>query len=381
MLPARHYFGAVFLTQTDAPGLQMLVNREGFVPNQNHEILGGLIRTGIDLSTRVRAATSELHRASRREDRKRPQVTDKPEGSTIVSAEAAFRGSVAAVEDLARGAREKIAEGDLPSAAERVEALTTSMHNLRAEADALLEERTMIRVLASVGLHRAAFIHEIRGLLGMAEAVESGLTSLRSDSSMSAAVRRRISEVLQSAVDLRRGLERQAAYLTDIIAPDARRRRSRVLLRDRFNAAARLVRLAAERADVQIENAIPDTVRLARPMFPAEIVVIFSNLLTNAVKAASPGGRVIAEGWTEKNRSIAVRISNTGTGVRPEMGERWFRPFESTTTEVDSVLGQGMGLGLPITRALLEEYGAQIQFVNPPSGFATAVQITFPAEI
>jgi signal transduction histidine kinase len=263
----------------------------------------------------------------------------------------------------------------------RVDELATSMHNLRAEADALLEERTMVRVLASVGLHRAAFIHEIRGLLGMAEAVESGLASLRSDPGISAATRRRASEVLQSAVDLRRGLERQAAYLTDIVAPDARRRRSRVLLQDRFDAATRLVRLAAERVDVKIENTIPSTLRLPRPMFPAEIVVVFSNLLTNAVKAASPGGKVVAEGWVEQDQSVSVRISNTGTGVRPEAGERWFRPFESTTTRVDSVLGQGMGLGLPITRALLEEYGAQIQFVNPPSGYSAAVQVTFPAEV
>jgi hypothetical protein len=37
-----------------------------------------------------------------------------------------------------------------------------------------------------------------------------------------------------------------------------------------------------------------------------------------------------------------------------------------------------MGLGLPITRSMLEQYGAEIRFVEPSEGFATALSITFP---
>ena len=55
--------------------------------------------------------------------------------------------------------------------------------------------------------------------------------------------------------------------------------------------------------------------------------------------------------------------------------ERWFRPFESTTLETDPVLGQGMGMGLPITRNMLEEYGASIDFVSPSRGFGDCHRI------
>ena len=73
-----------------------------------------------------------------------------------------------------------------------------------------------------------------------------------------------------------------------------------------------------------------------------------------------------------------LRIENTGMAVDPSKGERWFRPFETTTTEVDPVLGQGMGMGLPITRNMLEQYGAEIRFCAPKHGYSTALEIVFP---
>ena len=60
--------------------------------------------------------------------------------------------------------------------------------------------------------------------------------------------------------------------------------------------------------------------------------------------------------------------------------ERWFKPFQSTTSEVDPVLGQGMGLGLPITRNLLEYYGGTIVFVEPDEPYRTAVEMTLPGK-
>jgi signal transduction histidine kinase len=112
-------------------------------------------------------------------------------------------------------------------------------------------------------------------------------------------------------------------------------------------------------------------------MFPAELTTVFSNLLTNAVKAAGDQGIIRATGRRTTD-GIALRIENTGVAVSPSRGERWFRPFESSTTHVDAVLGQGMGLGLPITRSMLAEYGGTIRFVEPSSSFATAIEVVLP---
>jgi hypothetical protein len=68
-LPNSSYFGAVFMTQEGAEGLRPLVNREGFVPDAPYHRLADMVRIGIDLATRHRAA---LHHRS-------------PEGPTLRS--------------------------------------------------------------------------------------------------------------------------------------------------------------------------------------------------------------------------------------------------------------------------------------------------------
>jgi signal transduction histidine kinase len=176
--------------------------------------------------------------------------------------------------------------------------------------------------------------------------------------------------------DLRRALEKHASYLLDIVTPDARRRRIRQSFAERFDAGVRLVQHIAEKKEIEIVNKIPSELK-SPPMFPAELTTVFSNLLTNAVKATGKHGRIKASGKEMRDERIQILIENTGVAVDLNKGERWFKPFESTTTAIDPVLGQGMGLGLPITRSLLEEYGGDIRFVEPSQGFATALAITF----
>jgi signal transduction histidine kinase len=222
----------------------------------------------------------------------------------------------------------------------------------------------------------SAFVHEINSLMGMTEGVEAALNRLYSQEDLPRGSRQAIAKVQKLVGDLKRALERHASFLIDVVTPDARRRRKRISFRDRFDAAVRLVQGAADRKDIKIANDIPADL-ISPPMFPAELATIFANLLSNGVKAAGNGGSIRARATVTKQATI-VTIENSGKRVRVSEGERWFKPFESTTTSVDPVLGQGMGLGLPITRSMLEQYGAEIRFVEPTEGFATSLSITFP---
>jgi len=65
-------------------------------------------------------------------------------------------------------------------------------------------------------------------------------------------------------------------------------------------------------------------------MFPAELTTVFANLLSNAVKAAGNGGSIGARVTVTKQVTV-VTIENSGKRVRVSEGERWFKPFESTT--------------------------------------------------
>ena len=176
--------------------------------------------------------------------------------------------------------------------------------------------------------------------------------------------------------EARRIVERQAVYLTDVTSPDARRRRSKQKFAERLDAAARLFETQLVTKKVELTNRIP--IDLKSPaIFPAELMLVFTNLLSNALKAAGKNGKILALGSLGADGVTSIRLENTGSAVRLKDAERWLGPFETTTAKLDPKLGQGMGMGLPITRNIIEEYGATIKFVAPSKGFATAVAIYF----
>lgn len=365
LLPNKHYFGGVFLTVDRAAKLQMLVNREGFVPDVAFETIVKIMRRGVDLSTRIRAAATVEQRAARRVER---SSGARSEPASVKHAMARLASHVDDLRGIAAAAPRDVATR-IENAAQQALAAV----ELTKEA---MPVHSMVLVLASVGTQLASFTHEVNRLLGQAGDVESICRELRA--ARSAEEAKRLTNDLASAVgDLRRDLERQAAYLVDIMTPDARRRRARLQIAATLDSAWRLVASAADRRQISFQNQVPPDLRTP-PMFRSELIAIFSNLLTNAVKAAGVKGRIQAAGEIGPDQGSRIRLENTGTRVDPDSGEHWFRPFESTTVSTDPVLGQGMGLGLSITRDLLGEANAHIAFVAPTKGYAAAVQILFP---
>jgi signal transduction histidine kinase len=362
-LPNNNYVGAVFLTQDGAPSLRPLVNREGFVPEAGFDALARILRTGIDLATRVRASAGQTRRHQRKEQRT---------GSGAQDPRESVRSTFTEVSAVVREARALLASGKYDEAAAAVRDIETRLGEVAEEVG---QEVSLLRVVASVGTQMAAFVHEVNSLLGSSQTVEAALTSISEDADLDREAKKKLRSVLGAVSDLRRGLERQGSYLVDVVTPDARRRRSRMLLAERFDVAVRLVQHKAERRGVQIRNDIDPELK-SPPMFASELTSVFANLLTNAIKAVGVDGEIRASSEADED-SIVVRVENTGAAVKLTEAERWFRPFESTTTEVDATLGQGMGLGLPITRSILADYGAEIRFVKPSHHFATAVEITF----
>lgn len=379
-VPSNNYFGAVFLTQNRCPDLRVVVNREGFVPEESFEIMVRLVRTGVDFLTRVRAAASSEQRRQRRMSRRpssvggaAPPRSRGQDGTNNEPVEArALPERIREAVHLVRQASVQLTG----SAKEATVAAIQELDDATAVVDDLISERTLLYILASVGTQMAAFVHEINALLGATQTMEDALARMLGEGGPSPGQRKRLRHILGVATELRRGLERQASYLMEVVSLDARRRRSRQPLSERFDAAVRLVQHHAQRRSIRIDNQIPPELK-SLPVFAAELTAVFANLLTNAVKAADDDGRIHASAYSD-NAEIRIRIQNTGSAVNLDDAERWFKPFETTTLELDPVLGQGMGLGLTITRSLLENYGALIKFVLPDRPFATAVEVSLP---
>lgn len=396
LLPTKHYYGSVFLTQADAPDLQMVVNREGFVPGKSFEVLTRLVRNAVDLATRVRAAirhdprykqqTGLINEPADGPSTGKPKQKHKESLSEQAISQVKETGQRIAL--LAREANEQASKGNIQTASEIISEAERTAQELSRQTriaeerfkeheQRAITESAMLRVLASIGTQMAAFIHEINTLLSMAQSVENAANTLRSQKDLPREIKLGVNRLISLIGDLRRNIEKQASYLIDVVTPDARRRRARLSLFEKFEAGRKLIEPMARRRNISIDNQIPIDLK-SPPMFPAELTTVFSNLLTNAVKAAGEGGRITARGERRSDGYVLISVENTGTAIDLKNAERWFLPFESTTAEVNPSLGQGMGLGLTITRAMLEEYGAEIKFVEPSAGFATAIELAFP---
>jgi len=109
---------------------------------------------------------------------------------------------------------------------------------------------------------------------------------------------------------------------------------------------------------------------------PARLQQIFWNLLRNAVKFTAPGGRITVRCRTDNGRAI-VQVSDTGIGIAPEHLPRIFDAFEQGGREVTRQFG-GLGLGLAISRAIVEMHGGTIRASSEGKGQGATFTVELP---
>lgn len=383
------YFGAAFLHDSGSAGLKMVVNREGFLPGEELDELTDIIRRGINLSVRTRAALGALAseaketERSTQKDRRFEKLleesrTRRGEESTASIGRERIDAWLRAGEEAAMSIR-KAGPAAGPLVARDLEVVSAALEEVRSASDAAASEQSQLRVLASLGTQVGAFVHEVNGILGQARTVRDLLDTLIDDpQSSSVRTRLRAARDAQTAVIV--ALERQAVYLSDSLGAEARSRRVRQKVAERWATAVRLLGGAADRRNVHIAEQLPPGLRTP-PMFASELNVVLTNLLSNAIKAAALGdseARGVRVTGSSDAGGVSISIENTGASIDLSESERWFRAFETTTSELDAVLGQGLGLGLPLTRRIVEEYGGSIQFIEPSSDMATAINVWLP---
>ncbi len=106
-----------------------------------------------------------------------------------------------------------------------------------------------------------------------------------------------------------------------------------------------------------------DVIVVVEPQGPSETVLVsperltqvFVNLLLNAADAMGGRGRIHIKATTEPAQ-IKIRIADDGPGIPAETRRKVFDPFFTTKDP-----GQGTGLGLPISRSIVESYGGTLE--------------------
>ncbi len=123
------------------------------------------------------------------------------------------------------------------------------------------------------------------------------------------------------------------------------------LLRDDFDGETWRLELA-------LAPDLPPTLADARQLKQA-----FLNLAKNAAEAMPEGGQLTIRTWRD-DATVAVAFSDTGVGLSSDVGDEIFELFFSTRAV-------GSGIGLFVTRQIVEEHGGSIQAANNPDVGAT----------
>jgi hypothetical protein len=121
---------------------------------------------------------------------------------------------------------------------------------------------------------------------------------------------------------------------------------------------------------------------LAAPQYFAQaddsrLMQVFWNVITNAIKFTPKGGVIHIESANNDGKLI-VRISDNGIGIEPEVLPRIFDSFEQGVRRVQAGHG-GLGLGLAISRAIVEAHHGHMEASSPGRNRGTIVTISLAA--
>lgn len=100
------------------------------------------------------------------------------------------------------------------------------------------------------------------------------------------------------------------------------------------------------------------------------------NLLSNAIRYTQAGGQVVVSTFYEQNGAVVMRVRDTGIGMSAAELDQALKPFKQLNT-FKRGRGDGTGLGLPLTRAMVEANRARFSISSTP-GQGTLVEVTFP---
>lgn len=153
---------------------------------------------------------------------------------------------------------------------------------------------------------------------------------------------------------------------------------SEVNLNKLVHNCVRLVTPRAEAAQVSLVEALPKDI-LNIITDSKKFKQILLNLLSNAIKFTPPGGEVRITAWADINDDTYIfEVSDSGIGIAPKDISRAMAPFG----QVDSTLSRkydGTGLGLPLTKKLVELMGGKF-IIESEVGVGTTIRFSVPRE-
>ncbi len=242
----------------------------------------------------------------------------------------------------------------------------------------LEEEKRRLDRLASLGEMAANVAHEVRNPLA---SIKISMQMLMEDLGGSALQAQSDElEMRESVSIVLKEVERLDAIVRDLLlfARPRQLRRTKCDLVELCEHVLHVMQRSYEDAHIHVQRAYASLPPLWADV--AQIEQILLNLCVNAVQAMPEGGTLtvscrvcehVEAAWRVSEPWIELAIGDTGVGMRQELQERIFQPFFTTKAH-------GIGLGLSITRRLVEDHGGTIH-VESQEGQGSTIYVRLPA--
>jgi len=238
------------------------------------------------------------------------------------------------------------------------------------------EELRQSQKMEAMGTLAGGIAHDFNNIL----AAIIGYTELSRDIAADDQVRRNLDQVLQAA-DRARNLVKQILTFSRKAEPERKPILAHVAVRD----ALKLIRATVPKT-VEIQTDIADLPHVIVGD-ATEVHQVVMNLCTNSVHAMHERGGVLRVSLAAADispaataafndiapgRYVRLSVSDTGTGIRPEIIGRIFDPFFTTKS-----VNKGTGMGLAVVHGIVKSYGGEILIDSTP-GRGAVFTVLFP---
>ena len=212
--------------------------------------------------------------------------------------------------------------------------------------------------LAALGVIASGVAHEINNPLAIIQGWSELLESLLQESNADFPLRDEFEKGFKK-IEL---AVKRAKQITHKMLGTIQLRTERVYevqASDLLESTVRLITKDASEKQLSIDQ-VPENSHTSFRADPYPVQQVLLNILNNAVQAAPPGSRITCRIYSEAE-NIFFEIKDAGSGILPEHLEKIFDPFFTTKPT-----GEGSGLGLYVSRKIVEKQGGSIDVRSTP---------------
>jgi Na+/proline symporter/nitrogen-specific signal transduction histidine kinase len=191
---------------------------------------------------------------------------------------------------------------------------------------------------------------------------------LRQEPNVELSQRKKFLDIITKETERLTRLINQVLDLSKIESGRAEWHESQVDLKEVISDSVTGMGQVFEEKDIRVEVQLPESV----PPVPGDvdrIIQVLLNLLSNAVKFCEPGRGHIEIALTEREDELRVDVRDNGPGVSPQDEAVIFDKFRQAGDTLTNK-PQGTGLGLPISRQIVEHHGGRLWVERAPGGGA-----------